>query len=87
MLDNPPQHLKGDFILSNGLAYTFEQEQLGEALTHSGIAVLHPRRLLVWKMVSGLCTLLKQATQQQQVSAEKMVRFGGMGTPERLQTT
>lgn len=87
LVDNPPQHLKGDFILSNGLAYTFEQEQLGEAFTYSGIAVLHSR------MFAGLETgkrplapLLKQAMQQQQVSAEKMQAvWVDVGTPERLQ--
>ena len=87
LVENPPQHLKGDFILSNGLAYTFEQEQLGEALTYSGIAVLHPR------MFAGLengkrplAPLLKQAMQQQQVSAEKMQAvWADVGTPERLQ--
>ena len=87
LVDNPPQHLKGDFILSNGLAYTFEQEQLGEALTYSGIAVLHSR------MFAGLETgkrplapLLKQVMQQQQVSAEKMQAvWVDVGTPERLQ--
>ncbi|MDH0031962.1 MULTISPECIES: N-acetylmuramate alpha-1-phosphate uridylyltransferase MurU [unclassified Acinetobacter] len=87
LVENPPQHLKGDFILSNGLAYTFEQEQLGEALTYSGIAVLHPR------MFAGLengkrplAPLLKQAMQQQQVSAEKMQAvWVDVGTPERLQ--
>ena len=87
LVDNPPQHLKGDFILSNGLAYTFEQEQSGEAFTYSGIAVLHPR------MFAGLengkrplAPLLKQAMQQQQVSAEKMQAvWVDVGTPERLQ--
>ena len=87
LVENPPQHLKGDFILSNGLAYTFEQEQSGEALTYSGIAVLHPR------MFAGLengkrplAPLLKQAMQQQQVSAEKMQAvWVDVGTPERLQ--
>ncbi|MCY6411309.1 nucleotidyltransferase family protein [Acinetobacter sp. VNH17] len=87
LVENPPQHLKGDFILSNGLAYTFEQEQLGEAFTYSGIAVLHPR------MFAGLengkrplAPLLKQAMQQQQVSAEKMQAvWVDVGTPERLQ--
>ena len=87
LVENPPQHLKGDFILSNGLAYTFEQEQLGEALTYSGIAVLHPR------MFAGLengkrplAPLLKQAMQQHQVSAEKMQAvWVDVGTPERLQ--
>ena len=87
LVENPPQHLKGDFILSNGLAYTFEQEQLGEALTYSGIAVLHPR------MFAGLengkrplAPLLKQTMQQQQVSAEKLQGIWvDVGTPERLE--
>ena len=87
LVENPPQHLKGDFILHNGLAYTFEQEQLGEALTYSGIAVLHPRMFV--GLENGkrpLAPLLKQAMQQQQVSAEKMQAvWVDVGTPERLQ--
>lgn len=87
LVENPPQHLKGDFILSNGLAYTFEQEQMGEALTYSGIAVIAP------KMFSGLeqgkrplAPLLKQAMLQKQVSAEKMQAIWvDVGTPERLE--
>ena len=87
LVDNPPQHLKGDFVLSNELAYTFEQEQMGEALTYSGIAVLTP------KMFSGLeqgkrplAPLLKQAMLQKQVSAEKMQAIWvDVGTPERLE--
>ena len=87
LVENPPQHLKGDFILSNGLAYTFEQEQLGEALTYSGIAVLHPRMIV--GLENGkrpLAPLLKQAMQQQQVSAEKLQGIWvDVGTPERLE--
>ncbi|MFW1951308.1 N-acetylmuramate alpha-1-phosphate uridylyltransferase MurU [Acinetobacter beijerinckii] len=87
LVENPPQHLKGDFVLSNELAYTFEQEQMGEALTYSGIAVLAP------KMFSGLeqgkrplAPLLKQAMLQKQVSAEKMQAIWvDVGTPERLE--
>lgn len=87
LVDNPPQHLKGDFILANDLAYTFEQAQLGEALTYSGVAVLAP------KMFAGLengkrplAPLLKQAMQQQQVSAEKLQGvWVDVGTPERLE--
>ncbi|WP_336936066.1 N-acetylmuramate alpha-1-phosphate uridylyltransferase MurU [Acinetobacter beijerinckii] len=87
LVENPPQHLKGDFILSNDLAYTFEQEQMGEALTYSGIAVIAP------KMFSGLeqgkrplAPLLKQAMLQKQVSAEKMQAIWvDVGTPERLE--
>lgn len=74
-------------MLSNELAYTFEQEQMGEALTYSGIAVLAP------KMFSGLeqgkrplAPLLKQAMLQKQVSAEKMQAIWvDVGTPERLE--
>ena len=87
LVDNPPQHLKGDFILSNGLAYTFEQEQLGEALTYSGIAVLDPQMFVgLENGKRALAPLLKQAMQQQQVSAEKMQAvWVDVGTPERLQ--
>lgn len=83
---NPAQHPKGDFTLSNGRAYTFEQEQTGEALTYSGIAVIHP------KMFDGLeagkrplAPLLKQAMQDGKISAEKMqAAWVDVGTPERL---
>ncbi|MGA9699090.1 N-acetylmuramate alpha-1-phosphate uridylyltransferase MurU [Acinetobacter sp. ANC 3781] len=83
---NPVQHPKGDFTLSNGRAYTFEQEQTGEALTYSGIAVIHP------KMFDGLeagkrplAPLLKQAMQNGKISAEKMqAAWVDVGTPERL---
>jgi len=87
LVENPPQHLKGDFILYNGLAYTFEQEQLGEALTYSGIAVLDPQMFV--GLENGkrpLAPLLKQAMQQQQVSAEKLQGIWvDVGTPERLE--
>lgn len=87
LVENPPQHLKGDFILADGLASTFEQEQLGEALTYSGIAVFHPQMFI--GLENGkrpLAPLLKQAMQQQQVSAEKMQGIWvDVGTPERLQ--
>ncbi|QER39487.1 nucleotidyltransferase family protein [Acinetobacter suaedae] len=86
LVDNPPQHLKGDFILANDLAYTFEQEQLGEALTYSGVAVLAPQ------MFAGLehgkrplAPLLKEAMSAGQVSAEKLQGvWVDVGTPERL---
>ncbi len=87
LVENPPQHLKGDFILANDLAYTFEQEQLGEALTYSGVAVLAPH--MFTGLENGkrpLAPLLKQAMQQQQVSAEKMQAIWvDVGTPERLE--
>lgn len=83
---NPVQHPKGDFILNQGRAYTFEQEQSGEALTYSGVAVLHPR------MFDGLdagkrplAPLLKEAMSVGKISAEKMqATWVDVGTPERL---
>lgn len=87
LVENPPQHLKGDFILANDLAYTFEQEQLGEALTYSGVAVLAPHMFIGLEHGKRpLAPLLKEAMQQQQVSAEKMQAIWvDVGTPERLE--
>ena len=83
---NPEQHPKGDFTLAAGRAYTFDQEQHGENLTYSGVAVIHP------KMFEGLeagkrplAPLLKQAMLDGHVSAEKMQgEWVDVGTPERL---
>ena len=87
LVENPPQHPRGDFVLANGLAHTFEQDQIGEALTYSGIAVFHPNMFV--GLENGkrpLAPLLKQAMQQQMVSAEKMQAvWVDVGTPERLQ--
>lgn len=86
LVDNPPQHLKGDFVLSNGLAYTFEQEQNGAAFTYSGIAILSPDMFL--GLENGkrpLAPLLKQAMLEHLISAEKMhANWVDVGTPERL---
>ena len=83
---NPPQHAQGDFTLAEGRAYTFDQAQMGEALTYSGVAVIHP------KMFDGLnagkrplAPLLKQGMLDGKVSAEKMqATWVDVGTPERL---
>ncbi len=83
---NPEQHPKGDFTLMNGRAYTFDQEQQGENLTYSGVAVIHPnlfKGLEVGKR--PLAPLLKQAMLDGRVSAEKMQgEWVDVGTPERL---
>ena len=83
---NPEQHPKGDFTLAEGRAYTFEQEQQGDNLTYSGVAVLNPQ------MFDGLeagkrplAPLLKQAMIDGRISAEKMqAAWVDVGTPERL---
>ena len=86
LVQNPPQHAQGDFTLDNGRLSTFEQQQIGEALTYSGIALISP------KMFEGLpcgkkplAPLLKQAMQQGKISGEKMAAsWVDVGTPERL---
>ncbi|MCS4296559.1 MULTISPECIES: N-acetylmuramate alpha-1-phosphate uridylyltransferase MurU [Acinetobacter] len=85
-VNNPEQHPHGDFTLANGRAYTFEQNQQGENLTYSGIAVINP------KMFDGLeqgkrplAPLLKQGMLDGKISAEKMqAAWVDVGTPERL---
>jgi MurNAc alpha-1-phosphate uridylyltransferase len=85
-VNNPEQHPQGDFTLANGRAYTFEQNQQGENLTYSGVAVITP------KMFDGLeqgkrplAPLLKQGMLDGKISAEKMqAAWVDVGTPERL---
>lgn len=85
-VNNPEHHPQGDFTLANGRAYTFEQNQQGENLTYSGVAVINP------KMFDGLeqgkrplAPLLKQGMLDGKISAEKMqAAWVDVGTPERL---
>ncbi|MFW2081374.1 N-acetylmuramate alpha-1-phosphate uridylyltransferase MurU [Acinetobacter guillouiae] len=85
-VNNPEQHPQGDFTLANGRAYTFDQNQQGENLTYSGVAVINP------KMFDGLeqgkrplAPLLKQGMLDGKISAEKMqAEWVDVGTPERL---
>ncbi|WP_374254958.1 N-acetylmuramate alpha-1-phosphate uridylyltransferase MurU [Acinetobacter brisouii] len=86
LVDNPVQHPQGDFVLSAQKAYTFEQNQQGEALTYSGIAVISP------EMFAGLAEgkrplapLLKEAMLRGRISAQKLpATWVDVGTPERL---
>lgn len=86
LVDNPKQHPEGDFTLLDGRAFVFDQDVKGENLTFSGVSVIHP------KLFDGLepgkrplAPLLKQAMQNQKVSAEKLKgAWVDVGTPERL---
>ena len=86
LVENPIQHPQGDFILAANKAYTFEQARSGENLTYSGVAVMHPQMFV--GLESGkrpLAPLLKQAMQQEKVSAQKLQGvWVDVGTPERL---
>ncbi len=86
LVDNPKQHPEGDFTLLDGRAFAFDQDVKGANLTFSGVSVINP------KLFDGLepgkrplAPLLKQAMQNQRISAEKLKgAWVDVGTPERL---
>lgn len=86
LVDNPVQHPKGDFTLTDGRAYTFEQNVQGENLTFSGVSVIHPKMFL--GLDAGkrpLAPLLKAAMLDAKVAASKLQgAWVDVGTPERL---
>src|SRR5574344_521475 len=86
LVENPVQHPQGDFTLAANKDYTFEQARSGENLTYSGVAVMHPQ--MFNGLESGkrpLAPLLKQAMQQEKISAQKLQGvWVDVGTPERL---
>lgn len=84
LVNNPPQHARGDFALDDGML----QLDGVNRLTFSGVAVYHPQlfKNLVPGEVAKLLPLLQQAIAQGQASA---IHHHGVwhdiGTPERLQ--
>jgi MurNAc alpha-1-phosphate uridylyltransferase len=82
MVDNPPQHPQGDFVLREDRVHDGE----GECLTFSGIGVYHPA--LFEGCADGafaLAPILRQAMGQGKVSGEHYRgRWFDIGTPERL---
>ncbi|HEY9148287.1 MAG TPA: nucleotidyltransferase family protein, partial [Gammaproteobacteria bacterium] len=82
LVDNPPQHPTGDFVLHQGRVLEGE----GERLTFSGIGVYHPS--LFAGCAAGafpLAPLLREATRAGAVSGEHYHgRWFDIGTPERL---
>ena len=82
LVDNPPQHPTGDFLLHQGRVLEGE----GERLTFSGIGVYHPS--LFAGCAAGafpLAPLLREAMRAGAVSGEHYHgRWFDIGTPERL---
>ena len=83
LVNNPPQHLHGDFVLTQSGLVEAEGE---DKLTFSGIGVYHPD---LFKGCSqgkqALAPLLRNAMQQHQVSGESYQGvWHDIGTPERL---
>ena len=89
LVDNPPQHPNGDFVLDDGRVTPSQRTTHHSQLTFSGIGVYH--RTLFAHTPAGekapLAPLLRQAIDAGRVSGE---HFGGrwvdVGTPERLNT-
>ena len=83
MVDNPPQHLRGDFAIKAG-----KLTETGDVqYTFSGVGVYHPQ--LFFGIEKGeaakLAPLLKQAMAQGLVTAERHQGvWHDIGTPERL---
>ncbi|HHX33911.1 MAG TPA: nucleotidyltransferase family protein [Gammaproteobacteria bacterium] len=86
LMDNPEHHPEGDFSLQQGRVTLADSS---EALTYSGIAVLHPN--LFENCAGGafkLAPLLRQAIAQGQVSGEHFTgHWIDVGTQERLAAT
>lgn len=87
MVDNPPQHPQGDFVLDGGRVKSGEQAAESPRLTFSGIGVY--RRALFVDLRAGerapLAPLLRRAMDAGRVSGEHYTgRWTDVGTPARL---
>lgn len=83
LVDNPPQHPRGDFILDGDRVRT---EGAGATLTFSGVGVYSPRLFAGCKPGRfPLAPLLRQAMAADQVGGEHYRgRWFDVGTPQRL---
>lgn len=82
LVDNPPHHPRGDFILQDGRVSAEGESKL----TYSGISILHPRLFAGCSAGSfALAPLLRAAMEQGRVSGEHFAgRWLDVGTVERL---
>jgi MurNAc alpha-1-phosphate uridylyltransferase len=83
LVDNPPQHPRGDFVLQQGKLVARD----GPRLTFSGIGVYRPQLFagIVPGTKAKLAPLLHAAIEQGRVSAEHYHgHWVDVGTPERL---
>ncbi|QQD19395.1 nucleotidyltransferase family protein [Spongiibacter nanhainus] len=83
LIDNPPHHPEGDFVLSEGRV---GEQGEGARLTYSGISVWHPRCFT--GLDAGrraLKPIMLEAMARQQLSGEYFAgRWWDIGTPQRL---
>jgi MurNAc alpha-1-phosphate uridylyltransferase len=82
LVDNPPQHPQGDFLLQGGRVAVGE----GQRLTFSGIGVYHPTLFAGCREEAfPLAPLLRRAMAEGRVSGEHYRgQWFDIGTPERL---
>jgi len=82
LVDSPPQHPRGDFVLRDGLVH----DEDAPRLTFAGIGVYRPE--LVAAHAAGkfpLAPLLRAAMRQARISGERHGgRWTDVGTPQRL---
>lgn len=83
LVDNPPHHPHGDFVLRGGYVLSDDNEKL----TFSGIGVYRPELFAECKPRKfPLAPLLRQAMERRQVTGEHYRgAWFDIGTPERLQ--
>lgn len=83
LVDNPPQHLQGDFVYEFGKIKSAGEHKL----TFSGVGVYHPDLFASVKRgeLAKLAPLLRQAIAESSVTAEHYHGiWHDIGTPERL---
>ena len=86
LVDNPPHHPQGDFVLNEGRVGQ-PSVDTPDALTFSGMGCYQPGLFdgLVPGQKAPLAPLLKAAMQRQQVTGERFTgRWEDVGSPERL---
>lgn len=84
MVDNPPQHIEGDFSLENDLLHDTGEQQK----TFSGIGVYSPDLFKdMTESIFPLAPLLRTAMQKELISGEHFQgQWFDIGTVERLQS-
>jgi MurNAc alpha-1-phosphate uridylyltransferase len=83
LVNNPPQHAQGDFVLNDGRV----EPEGPNKLTFSGVGIYHPKLFadVEQGQPAKLAPILKTAMQGQQVSGEHYRReWHDIGTPQRL---
>lgn len=83
LVENPPQHPQGDFMLQDG----YLKPEGDHCLTFSGIGLYRPALFAGLKPgVAPLAPLLREAMSRQEISGEHHTgQWFDIGTPERLQ--